>query len=305
MDNDATSPSYLNKSKPREHCGNRSCCNTRKALTGTHEIRPGNSERDKLLDGRIGHVEYPILEYAVTQAESFTPRMIVNYVWKKYGLKLDSRRVYDAIKRLVKRNILLKIDRGWYTLNPELNLSQKDLERIALKVKSKLVPENAEVNSSDQCRNVKENGWGPREWVRDPVARVHVSCSGPVDLLYLYFVLVMALEILKLVIGCLYNYLRQLGYSIRKLRKVKQEAKGYVENVVGCVIGGRSLYGGGESKALIPVQKLEKATYRELGVDLILGVDRAPKIHVKIYTTGNPYKHQSLTEYMKLGENEA
>jgi len=117
-------------------------------------------------------------------------------------------------------------------------------------------------------------------------------------------VITFALEALKTAIKYLLNRLRLLGYSIYKLRNIMREARRHVI-VRDCIVGGHSIYGGGESKTLIPVQKLEKAIYRELGVDLILGVDRAPKIHVKIYTVENPYKHQPLTEYMKLKENEA
>jgi len=294
-----------NESKSCGRERNRSCCNTRRApvYTSTHKIRSRNPKCDKLLDGRIGRVEYLVLEYAVTQAESFMPSMVANYVRERYKLNLDPRRVHDAIKRLVRRNVLLKIDRGWYMLNPEINVSEKDLKRIAHKAKNKL--RDREVDSLNQHRNDKEDGWGPHEFVRDPIVRVHASYSGPVDLLYLFFICIMILKIMEYIVKYLYNFLRRRGYSVRILREVKREAVRYVENVNDCIIGGHSLYGGGESKTLIPVQKLEKAVYRELGVDLILGVDRAPKIHVKIYTTKNPYKHQPLTEYMELKENEA
>jgi len=67
----------------------------------------------------------------------------------------------------------------------------------------------------------------------------------------------MALKISENAVRCLYNYLRQLGYSVRKLKEVEQKAVEYVEKVISCIIGGHSLYGG-ESKTLIPIQNLKK-----------------------------------------------
>jgi len=301
-----SSPSNLYAAIPSKHDErNRSCSDTRTqpVYTSSHGVKARSLEHRKLLDNRIGRVEYLVLEYAITRAENFTPSMVVIYAWEKYGIRFDRRRVYDAIQRLVKKDILLKESRGWYALNPDLSISKKDLEQIVTKAKRQL--EYKEVDKSNTCKRNKDDEWGPREWVRDPVARVHVSFSGPVDLLAFYSICIMALRILGVAVKCLFNYLRELGYSIRKLREAKRRAIKYVGKVGGCIIGGHSLYGGGESKTLIPVQKLEKVKYRELGVDIKLDANRAPKIHVKIYTAKNPYRHQSLTEYMKLEKNRA
>ena len=91
----------------------------------------------------------------MTQAESFMPSMVVNYARERHGLKLDPRRVHDAIKKLVKRNTLLKRSRRWYMLNSEISISEEDLKRIAQKVKNEL--RDIEVDGLNQGRNGKED----------------------------------------------------------------------------------------------------------------------------------------------------
>jgi hypothetical protein len=67
------------------------------------------------------------LLYAATQARRFTVSDVVVY----YGLRRRydrdaSKRVFDAVQRLVRRGYLRKTDRGWYEL--AVDLTPKDLD---------------------------------------------------------------------------------------------------------------------------------------------------------------------------------
>lgn len=77
------------------------------------------------------------------------------------------------------------------------------------------------------------------------------------------------------------------AHLIRRNRRVARELAG---GVVDCVVGAHSRYGGGRGRELKPLIVLEGKRFREMGVDLILGVTEAPKLYTKIYTDESPYE---------------
>jgi hypothetical protein len=223
-----------------------------------------------------------VLEYAIRYAERFTPSDVVVYARNEYGLEIDNRRVYDAIQRLLKRKLLDKINQGWYKL-VDRNFTLKDLEVVASKAKQKLL-----ARATKQPRG-KEDVWGPHERVIDPVVRIHFSSGSAESVRDLHsklaFIHVASGEALK----CVERKYRGVlsAHLIRKNRRVARELAG---KVVDCVVGAHSRYGGGRGKELKPLIVLEGKRFREMGVDLILGVAEAPKLFAKIYTEKSPYK---------------
>jgi len=81
----------------------------------------------------LGPMEYSIIEYCVEiGVYTFTPAHIVEYlIAKGYAKKEDKaklhRRVHDAIKRLMRRGLVVKISHGYYRLllNPEKMVNVK------------------------------------------------------------------------------------------------------------------------------------------------------------------------------------
>lgn len=222
-----------------------------------------------------------MLEYAVKCAERFTPSDVVVYARKERNLEIDNRRVYDAIQRLCRRKVLVKRGRGWYEL-VNRNLTLKDLETVCYRAKQRLLARAKQAEG-------KEDELPPRERVIDPVVRFHFSsgsAGGVVDLHFkLAFIHVASGEALK----CVERKYRGVlsAYLIRKNRRVARELAG---GVVDCVVGAHSRYGGGRGKELKPLIVLEGKRFREMGVDLILGVTEAPKLYAKIYTDESPYE---------------
>jgi GTP1/Obg family GTP-binding protein len=223
-----------------------------------------------------------VLEYAIKCAERFTPSDVVVYARKEYGLESDNRRVHDALQRLLKRGPLIKkIDPGWYEL-VNRNLTLKDLETVCSRAKQRLLARAKQAEG-------KEDVWKPRKRVIDPVVRFHFSSGSAGSVVDLHsklaFIHAASGEALK----CVERKYRGVlsAYLIRKNRRVARELAG---RVVDCVVGAHSRYGGGRGKELKPLIVLEGRRFREIGVDLVLGVTEAPKLYAKIYTDENPYK---------------
>jgi len=101
----------------------------------------GNTEVYKLNRGAVkettsiymGPIEYSVIEYCVeTGVYTFTPAHIVEYlIAKGYAKKEDKdklhKRVHDAIRRLMRRGLVVKISHGFYRLllNPEKMVNMK------------------------------------------------------------------------------------------------------------------------------------------------------------------------------------
>lgn len=229
--------------------------------------------RPKNGPGNFGTLQKLILYYSLSVAETFTPSDIVAYynLSKKYH-----RRVHDAIQRLVRRGILRKIRRGWYQLDPKIEISTKDLKKLTDP------KENKFEGSSLYGKGFLSRG----------VVRVHgVGASGVVDL---FFQVVFVRGVLGGVEEFLQRRLRSAGFSKRFLSRVEADARRLAVDVMKrgmFILGAHGKYGGGRQKALLPISIAERVGMREVGVDIALPEDvRLPKMHLKYYTDHSPYE---------------
>ena len=235
--------------------------------TTTVVARPRNGP------GNFGTLQKLILYYSISVAETFTPGDIVAY----YNLSKNyHRRVHDAIQRLVRRGILRKIRRGWYQLDPEIEISTKDLEKLTDHKENKF-------RGSSLC------GKG---FLSRGVVRVHsVGASGVADV---FFQVVFVRGVLGGVEEFLRRRLRSAGFSRRLLSRVEADARRLAVDVIRkgvFILGAHGKYGGGRQKALLPIPIAERVGMREVGVDIDLPEDvRLPKMHLKYYTDHSPYK---------------
>jgi len=247
--------------------------------------------------GNLGYLQALILEYALKHADTFAPSDIVVYARSTYGVELDRRRVHDALKRLVARNMLVKARRGLYKLSGRVDISSKDLGIMV----EKKVKDNNFASRGVLCG---VGGLFSRGFVSGGVVRVHgVGVGGLVEF---YFSVVFMREVAGVVARGVEGYLRGLGFSRGFLRGVRRVARGLAWRVSlgGFVVGGHSVYGRGVSRPLAPVSYVERVRAREVGVDIAVpdGVE-LPRIHVKFYTARSPYRagSRSLLEYLKPG----
>jgi hypothetical protein len=223
-----------------------------------------------------------VLEYSIRYAERFPPSDVVVYAKREYGLEIDNRRVYDAIQRLLKRELLVKIDPGWYEL-VDRNLTLKDLETVCSRAKQRLLARATKQAGS------KESEWGPRERVRNPVIRLHFFPRSAGSLGDLYY----CLAVVHYASGRALKYveaeLRRRGYSARAIRSIRRRARELANRVRDCRVGAHPQRGG--ERELLPLVLFEGVkAYKEIGVDLILDAEEAPKVSGKVYIGKNPYR---------------
>jgi len=222
-----------------------------------------------------------VLEYAIRCAERFTPSDIVVYARKKYGLEIDNRRVYDAIQRLLKRGLLVKIDPGWYKL-VDRNLTLKDLEMVCYRAKQRLLARAKQAGG-------KESEWGPCERVDNPVVRLHLFSRSARSLGDLHYCLAVVHYASGRALKCVEAEMRRRGYSVHVIRSIRRRARELADRVRGCRVGAHPLRGC-RRRELVPLTIFEGVkAHRELGVDLILDAESAPKVSGKVYIDKSPY----------------
>jgi hypothetical protein len=225
-------------------------------------------------------------------AEVFTPSDVAVYASSKYSIRLDRRRVHDAVQRLVKRGALVRAKRGWYRLSESIDMPPGELE----------AKRRREVSAEHSRSDRKDSEWGPMGLARVlgvgvvecGVVRVH-GFAG--DLVSLYFQVAFSYYVLGLVLRGLESRLRALGYSGCFVRRVRGAAGAIARSACGseAVVGGHGRYGC-RSRPLLPLSHSEHYRLREMGVDILAHRD-LPKIHVKIYTTSSPYAAVPLTAW--------
>jgi len=237
---------------------------------------------------KLGSLEYLILEYAVKVAESFTPSDIVVYAREKYSMSLDRRRVHDAIQRLVRRNVVVKVKRGWYRLADSVDLPPEDIklkkhrENLLDHVLQSRRNKNADPKDNRLRALVGVVGCGV---VGGGVVRVHGVAGGLVEY---FFQVAFSYYVLGVLLRGLEGYLRGLGYSRGFVGGVRGLARRFALSVVSgceCVVGGHGRFGS-RGRGLKPLGVFERLY--EVGVDFLVHGE-LPKIHLKIYTAESPY----------------
>jgi hypothetical protein len=236
------------------------------------------NQRSSTLRG-LGYLERLVLDYASKCYRGFTPSDVRVYLNEKYGLRISRDRVQKACKRLVDRGILVKVKRGWYRLRDNVDYSTADLKASRA---VEVALERANGGGIIYNRVLGCFGGGV---VGGGVLRVHsLSACG---LFGFYFEVCFVYYSLGVLLRGLEVELRRFGFSGGLLRRVKRVARG-LAGYSCCVYGGHSRWGGGRCKPLQPLSLISDVRFREIGVDMFPDRD-PPKIHLKIYTTINPY----------------
>jgi hypothetical protein len=210
--------------------------------------------RKKLV--RIGYLERLVLIYSSKHSRTFMASDIV----VMYGLKNlngnANRRVHDAIKRLLRRGLLKKVDRGIY--------------QLILDITPDLLGEPKE--NLPPCRSPPANSLN--------TVRLHALGVGGYwdlyyDLLIVYHFSWMAIKGVEL-------HLRRLGVSEKAIREFGRSVFSYVPCRI--VVGGHGRYKC-RSRHLLPF--FMGFSY-EHGVDIVVDTP-LPKMFVKIYTDSLDY----------------
>jgi hypothetical protein len=245
-------------------------------------------------------------------ARTFMPSDVLGYAVERYGLELDRRRVHDAVKRLVERGYLFKLRRGWYRLGESADITPSDLRAVkdshskVWRVLASRIDKGGRGMAFGGVAFGSAFGSGPRpsagsgalgalalmlserseRAVGRPVLRLH-SC-GCRSLERLYFELCFLRCALDRALKPLEPFLRCSGFSKRRLARLKRVARLLAQYLRVGLVGAHSRFGGGESRALLPLRYVNFMRFRELGVDLLSDVP-LPKMHLKVYVAPSPY----------------
>jgi hypothetical protein len=94
---------------------------------------------------------------------------------------------------------------------------------------------------------------------------------------------------------CVEAEMRRRGYSVRAIRSLRRRARELVDRVEGYVVGAHPQRGC-RRRELLPLTVFEGVkAHRELGIDLILGAESAPKVSGKVYIGKSPYSNVHAT----------
>jgi hypothetical protein len=228
------------------------------------------------LIGNFGYIQYFILEYSLEVSDVFSPSDIAIYAKNKYDIKIDSKRVFDAIIRLLKRKKVIKVRRGVYRISSKFDITLSDLKKVKESLYARLF--------DARLFNKTVSDSSPKV-LNDPIVRIHFFSDSLEEV---YSQLCLIKYSIDRSLKEFESYLRTF-YSKHYLRKIKKTAKLLAYGLREAVVGAHSRILG-RNKALIPFSSYVR--FREIGIDLI-SVSPLPKLHVKIYTCKNPYMKKS------------
>jgi len=228
-----------------------------------HGVYNANGCCEARIQPRLGGLQKLVLHYAATQAQRFTVSdVVVHYGLRRWYGRDASKRVFDAVQRLVRRGLLRKLDRGWYEL--AVDLTPKDLDPYE------------EVLKENHPRITGTSGEGYN------VLRIHLRG------IYSYSELLKAMYRVKcyldVAIRAVEKYLAErLGVSKYQLRRLRRLGRGCYATVEYVVVGAHGGYRC-KSKPLVPAAG---GHYCELGVDVYVSRELG-KIFGKVYTDRLP-----------------
>ena len=219
----------------------------------------------------LGRLERLVLQYAIQyKTWTFSPADVRVYA-QKLGYVIDRRRIFDAIQRLVKRNILIKIGRGIYKFVKDIPLTfikNKDKDNLSP------IPPTTPPASAQQSANCN-------------LIRIHTTARDFEQALYN---IELAYHYIKRIRSSLHKYLvKHLGVSRKFIKRISAETNKIVNTSVvnaQAVIGAHGKYSKKFTKfsPLIPLNQVEEGFYYEYGIDVYVK-SAIPKLFVKIYTT--------------------
>ena len=228
--------------------------------------------------GNHGYIQYFILEYSLEVSDVFSPSDISVYAKNKYGIRIDSKRVFDAIIRLLKRKKVIKVRRGIYRISSKFDITINDLKKVKESLYARLFNKTVS-DSSPKVFN-------------DPIIRIHFFSDSLEEA---YSNLCLIKHSIDRSMKEFESYLNSF-YSKHYLRKLKKKARLLSMSLREAVVGAHSRVLG-RNKSLIPFNSFIR--FREIGIDLI-SINPLPKLHVKIYTCKNPYIGGNDKEEIKI-----
>jgi hypothetical protein len=230
------------------------------------------------LEGNFGYIQYFILEYSLEVSDVFSPSDIAIYAKNKHGIRIDSKRIFDAIIRLLKRKKIVKVRRGKYRISSRFDVTLSDLKKVKESLYARLFNKTV----SDSTPKV----------LNDPIIRIHFFSDSLEES---YSQLCLIKYSLERSLKEFESYIISF-YSKHYLKQIKKKARLLAYGLREAVVGAHSRILG-RSKGLIPFSSFIR--FREIGVDLI-SVNPLPKLHVKIYTCRNPYIGGNDKEEIKI-----
>lgn len=202
--------------------------------------------------------------YAATQARRFTVSDVVVYygLRRRYG-RDASKRVFDAVQRLVRRGLLRKLDRGWYEL--AVDITPGDLG-----------PDSSGGIPKENHRTSSASGGEYN------VFRFHFrGVDNYSELLRVMYGVRCYLDVATRAVE---KYLvERLGVSKYRLRRLRRLGRGCYATVEYVVVGAHGRYRC-KSKPLVPAAG---GHFYELGVDVYVSRELG-KVFAKVYTDRLP-----------------
>jgi hypothetical protein len=223
----------------------------------------------KLL-ARLGYLERLILIYSSKHSRTFMASDIV----VMYGLKNlngnANKRVHDAIKRLLRRGFIKKVDRGTY--------------QLILDITPDLLGEHKENLCSHRPLPVDGSVGNcvGKHCFMDGLNTVRIHVVGVGGYLDLYYELLIINHFSRIAVREVESYLVRLGVSRKAIREFRKNVFCYVPSRV--VVGGHGRYKC-RGKHLMP---FFMGFLYEYGVDIVANMP-LPKMFIKVYTDNLDY----------------
>jgi len=269
-------------------------------------INPKNSEHNQTprtytgnrrVRTQIGELEYRVLSYVIQNNLKH-----VTVAELAAELRVDRRRIWDALQRLVKRGIANKIDRGIYEIDREkahvlIQLYEhrngrsepKDADSgMAARAMTKSIPHTkAKVSSRLDVADCD-------------VVRIHVRVASGDGILFVHRVIEYAYYLIQFAKNYIREYLRYLGFSRSAVKRFISAALDRIESFLRSItvylgVHGVKRYRANGSDITVNLGS------KEIGMDIVSNSGYLEKFFIKIYSTKSvEAANRKLTDYLSL-----
>jgi len=233
-------------------------------------------QNPRTLLAKLGPLEKLVLTYATRVAETFTASDVVVYFSLKETMGDNARRrVHDAISRLVRRGVLVKVKHGVYRL--AVDASPGDYGDASRSDRKDILVSGGGVGCGDLVFGL---------------GRVHVrGCSN-------YFEFLVRLRFVK--------FLVDGAWSVACWYATSLFGRGFVRRAVRVALGGAGVLGavvgvhgwrGDRDRALLPLSYSSIMYFDEHGVDLLVERRGSVRVSAKVYYVPVEQLPQELCEY--------
>jgi len=245
---------------------------------------------------QIGELEYRILKYVLDNNLRY-----VTVAELSAALGVDKRRIWDALQRLVSREIAAKAERGLYEINRE---KAHVLVQLYEQRKPRSDPKDADVSHAARVvaesisRGVGRSVSGLGNACCD-VVRIHVRVASGDGILFVFRVVGYAYYLLRFAREYLRMYLRSLGFSRSAVRRFISAVLDRIESFMRSIrvffgVHGLRRYRAGGSDITVNLGS------KEIGLDIVSESGFLEKFFVKIYSTrSRDAASRPLIEYVR------